>query len=488
MSTNSYAMKMAVFSAITVSVHSIERRRIKGSIEFEKDGKKSSFDLIFTYSEDIKADNNMAGLILTMPAINFAYFSRELILNFEVEEPDEKIIREWVTINNREVFINHICRRRYEFFKEPYIPKENDITPENSVGITKISFPKRRKTMGLTGTDHDGVGIMSSGGKESLLSSGIFSEIGVNPLHIFYNESGAHWLPAKTAHDNMKESGKRVAKVWSNTDRFYKFGLRLLPQIDMDVVAKKADSYPIQAFIFPVYIMALLPLAIREGIGNLIMGDEFDDPLEMEDFHGIQHFYGVYDQSNLFNSRISDYFKEKLLGISVWSAVYPINGSVEERILIQRYPGLFSLQRSCHSCRKVGDAIIPCGVCSKCLGILLFVLAAGGNPKLIGYREQHIQDLQKNLALTSLRLDRDELELMKRKVFHNDHSTVSHVEMVHIIPGESGPFSMIPEEFRGKIANIITPYTSGTCSVVQGKWKPICRDQKNRDSAAFTSS
>ena len=468
-----YGERMAFFSSITVSVSSIETRRIRGRVDFVLDHVEHSFEIIFTYSENISVDENLAGLIITMPAINFAYFSREIILNYPVSEVDRAIIEEWTRINNREVFINQICRRRYEFFRPEYVPDSSDITPENSYGFTKVSFPISMKDKDRSEINRDGIGILSSGGKESLLSSGIFTEIGTDPYHIFYNESGAHWLPAKTAYDHMRSSGKNVEKVWSNTDRFYKFGLRLLPCIDMEVVAKKADSYPIQAFIFPVYIFALLPIAMKEKIGNLIMGDEFDDPLEMSDFHGMKHFYGVYDQTNTFNSRITRYFIEKGFNIRVWSAVYAINGSIEEKILIRRYPDLFSLQRSCHSCRKVGDEIVPCGICSKCLGILLFILAAGGNPRIIGYQDVHIMNLEKNIVSGNLRLDREELDLMKMRVFKKENPAGSHVDMLHIFPEESTPLSLIPDMFRENIKRILSQYVAGTCSIENGSWKKI---------------
>ncbi|MCL4341433.1 MAG: metal-binding protein [Candidatus Thermoplasmatota archaeon] len=471
MTTPPYAERMACFSCINVRVSSIEKQRIKGIVEFVIGEQRHSFEMIFTYSENISVDENIAGLIITMPVINFAYFSKEIILNYPVSPADRVVIEEWTKVNNREVFINQICRRRYEFFNPEYIPDSSDITPENSYGITKISFPVSMEEKRKTETNPDGVGILSSGGKESLLSSGIFSEIGTDTYHIFYNESGAHWLPAKTAYDHMISSGKKAEKVWSNTDRFYRFGLRLLPCIDMDVVEKKADSYPVQAFIFPVYIFALLPIAIKERLGNLIMGDEFDDPLEMSDFHGMKHFYGVYDQSNTFNSRITRYFMEKGLNITVWSAVYAINGSVEEKILMRRYPHLFSLQRSCHSCRKIVDQIIPCGTCSKCLGIMLFIIAARGDPRIIGYRDDHIMGLEKNIAGGHLRLDRDELDLLKERVFKKRNPVGSHVDMLHVFPEEKAPLSFIPDRFRDKIDRILSQYVTGKCRIENGSWK-----------------
>ena len=62
--------------------------------------------MIFTYAEDIDVDRNIAGLILTMPAINFTYLARKITLNFPVSDKDVELIKNFMKINAHEVFIN----------------------------------------------------------------------------------------------------------------------------------------------------------------------------------------------------------------------------------------------------------------------------------------------------------------------------------------------------------------------------------------------
>ena len=468
-----YLERIREFKEITVSVESIEKRRIIGNIGIISEGGVKLFRIRFTYPEDIDVDQNTAGMILTMPAINFTLFSGKLTLNFPVTDNDIRIVEEWTRINNREVFINRLSRRRHEFFLPEYLPGPGDITPANSVGKTIIEAPVRIEEKTGCNNDRNAVAVLSSGGKESLLTSGLLGELGSRVHHIFINESGGHWRTAKTSYDYLSSSGKDTLKIWTNVDRFYKFCLDNMKSLNRKVSGAWADDYPVQLFIFPVYIFACIPLLIKHSIGSLLMGDEFDDPLDMTDFNGISHYYGIYDQTRDFNMSASDYFRSKGYDIRVWSAVYPISGSLEEKILINRYHDLFLTQRSCHSCRISNGNIIPCGKCSKCLGIMLFILAAGGHPEEVGYSRKSVLDLPEMLGKVSMRLDRDELVLMKKIVIEKLEDDTSHVNRIHILPDEEEPLRGVPEEFRDGLLKIFMEYAGGRCMIKGGKWVPV---------------
>ena len=469
----SFIERITTFRNISVGIEKIEKRRITGKITVEDDEGSHSFRLMFTYFEDISVDENLAGLILTMPAINFTLFSKRLTLNFPVSSQDKDIISEWVRINNREVFVNRLCLRRHEFFLREYLPSESEITAENSEGCTEILTPHMIANRQGVQMNTGRVAILSSGGKESLLTSGILTEAGAEVHHIFINESGGHWNTARTSFEHFTSTGREVEKIWTNVDRFYHFCLDLLKPLNRSVSEKWADDYPVQLFIFPVYIFAAIPLLIKYQVGNLVMGDEFDDPLEFFPYHGLKHYYGIYDQTSDFNQSITEYLKRSGLNISVWSAVYPINGSLEEKILIHRYPELFRTQRSCHSCRNISGKVVPCGKCSKCLGILLFILAAGGNPEEAGYTSDSILHLEERLDRTRMRLDPDELNLMRKRVRGEGSGAESHVDMIHILPDEQFEGSRIPEQFRDKILHIFSQYASGVCRVEGNAWVKV---------------
>ncbi|WP_297216354.1 metal-binding protein [Thermoplasma sp.] len=463
-----YYERVRHFDSIEVSLQSVTNRRIKARISADD----LSFDLYFDYDEDVPLDERLAGMIASLPVVNYAYFTREIRLNFPVSESFLRQLKEFVRINNIETFVNSIVRRRYEFFRKEYLPRDDEITPENAAGNTVVNA-ETTYTDGFHFTgDRRRVAVMSSGGKESLTTFGMLNEIGSDVFPIFFNESGGHWKTAKVAYDHMRERYGNVHKVWSNVDRFYSFMNRNMRMLDQNAIRKTADSYPIQMFIFPVYVFSTLPYVLKYRIGNIALGDEFDDPIYQENYRGIKHYYGVYDQTNEFNDAVSDLLRDNGIPVRVFSAVYPIFGTLVEKVLVKRYPDLLRIQRSCHLCHYEGKEIVPCGRCTKCLGVLLFILNAGGDPMVAGYKEDSVKSLQKNLAEANMRLDPVELEYLKASVFDGKRED-SHVEGIHIIPGEGEPFSKVPEEFRDGIMNIINQYSNGVYRIENGEWKRI---------------
>ncbi|KAA8922395.1 metal-binding protein [Thermoplasma sp.] len=467
--SRSYYEKVRQFDTIDVSIDSVTDRRIRARI----DADRLSFNLYFDYDEDVPLDERVAGMIASLPVVNYAYFTREIRLNFPVSESFLHQVREFVRINNIETFINSIVRRRYEFFRKQYLPCDNDITQENAEGHTLVSAKDTYRDNAVKfEPDRNMVAVMSSGGKESLTTFGMLREIGAEVFPVFFNESGGHWKTAKVAYDYMKKNYSNVHRVWSNVDRFYAFMNRNMPMLDQREIRKTADSYPIQMFIFPVYVFSMLPYILKYGIGNIALGDEFDDPLYQEDYRGIRHFYGVYDQTNEFNDTVSDLLARNGMPVRVFSAVYPIFGTLVEKILVNRYPELLRVQRSCHLCHYEGNEVVPCGRCTKCLGVLLFMINAGADPTVAGYRPDAVRDLRNNLESANMRLDPVELEYLKRSVFLGQKGE-SHVEGIHLIPGEDRPFASVPDQFRDGVMRIIAQYASGIYRIDGGSWRKI---------------
>lgn len=469
-----YANKIAVLDEIRVRPTYFDSRKARGMVSFISGDTEKSFEVIYSYNEDVVMDRNIAGLLMAMPAINFTLFSRKLVLDFPVSESDIGHIRELVRTNNREVFINKLARRRYEFFRREFLPKESDITEENSNGITVVESTELPENVPKISQAIRGnkVGILSSGGKESLLTYGMIRETGAEAHAFYFNESGSHWFTASTAYSYYSKNFSNVHKVWSNVDRLYRFFLRNLSLIDQAAITRKTDTYPVQLFIFPVYAMAFVPVALKHGISSMVLGDEFDDPMEMTPYQGIEHYYGVYDQSHDFNAFMSGYFQSKGINLNVWSAVYPVTGSVVEKALVQRYPDLFRLQRSCHSCRSIGGHMVPCGHCSKCLGIVMFVLASGGDPSEIYYPRETVENLGELVSNERMRLDSDELNFLKWKLnlSSTDSGSLVHVDGIHILPGEEEPFEKVPDVHRRHIREILSDYTEGIYRLEDGKW------------------
>jgi hypothetical protein len=319
-------------------------------------------------------------------------------------------------------------------------------------------------------------GVLSSGGKESLLSYALLDEIGSEVYPFYVNESGGHWRTAIPAYRHHLETNPRTQRIWTNVDRFYNFMLDHLPFIRSDHRRIRADIYPIRLCIFPFYVFALLPVFARKKIGNLLIGSEFDDLRSPPVYHGIPHYFGIYDQHQDYDIRMNDWYSKRIIGLNQWSVVRNISGLIVERILVSRYPHLAKYQRSCHSCHFENQKILPCGTCSKCLGVLLFLTANKGDPKMMKFSDKDIASFQNRKDFSVLRIDQDEKDhsffLLDRKEALPSGKYVDHIEKIHI-DNDTADIRFIPEQFRKKLLAVLESYTSGYCRLEKGEWKPI---------------
>jgi hypothetical protein len=313
-------------------------------------------------------------------------------------------------------------------------------------------------------------GVLSSGGKESLLTYAVLKEIGANVHALYVNESGGHWRTALPAYRHFKNYSN-TARVWTNVDRFYTFILDQMRIIRKDHRKIWADTYPLRLCIFPVYVFLLLPIFAERRIGNLLIGSEFDDPRISSYYAGIHHFFGVYDQTQDFDVRMEQWFSKRMPGMRQWSAVRTISGMVVERILTSRYPEMARLQRSCHSCRFNHNDLVPCGKCSKCQGVLLFLLANNVNPSIMGYSEADVSALPALVAEGNLRLDEDEKNyaLFLAELLPNLSHETLHIETIHINKSTSD-LQLLPVYFRKPLLEILMKYTKGFSALKGESW------------------
>jgi hypothetical protein len=318
-------------------------------------------------------------------------------------------------------------------------------------------------------------GVLSSGGKDSLLTYGLLKELGATVYPLYVNESGGHWRTALTAYQYHKKHEPHTKRVWTNIDRFYTFMLDHLRFIRPDHRKVWHDSYPIRLCIFPFYVFSLLPLFAHEEIGNLLLGSEFDDLRYEIQYKGIKHYFGVYDQHQDYDVRMNKWYTTRIPGLHQWSALRNISGLVDQRILVERYPQLARQQRSCHSCHVTNEKIYPCGRCSKCLGILLYLLANKADPTLMNYRKKDVEYFYANVGASSLKLDKDEKDqsffLLKGKNGVPEVRCVDHVQKIHINPMIGDPL-LYPSQFREELLKILERYTAGYCKLENGEWVP----------------
>ena len=417
-----------------------------------------------------------------MPLLNYGLFSEKIQLYFPISKADFSLLTDLNLIFSRDIFVNKIVHGSNPYIIPEFFPDQEKIIPHDGDPKAVIHPAQLIADTSIDdGMDPLKSGVLSSGGKDSLLTYGLLKELGSNVYPFYVNESGGHWKTALTAYKYHQKTEPNTQRVWTNVDRFYSFMLDNLRFIRADHRKIWYDAYPIRLCIFPFYVFSLLPIFIDEKIGNLLLGSEFDDLRYEIQYKGIQHYFGVYDQHQDFDVRMNKWYEKRIPGLHQWSALRNISGLVDQKILIQRYPTLAKQQRSCHSCHIKNGVVYPCGTCSKCLGILLYLLANDIDPTLMKYQQKDIEYFYKNIGASSLKLDKDEKEqsffLLKQQRSVPKVKYVDHVEKIHVHKLTCDPH-LYPKQFRDRLLKIIEEYTTGYCILKNGEWVPTEKRQE----------
>ena len=467
---------MICFSSIEISDPQINNKSVKTEVILNKiDGDKSTFCIMLKYKEKVNYDFlPLLRLAFTMPLLNYGLFSKKIKLNFPISKIDHDILNNLNSIFSRDIFVNKILRRRANYILPEYLPNQENVKPEDASSKAVVEPSKIYNDKVISSDmDKNRCGILSSGGKESLLTYGLLNEIGCKTYPFYVNESGGHWRTAIPAYRYHKKIDNKTQRVWTNIDRFYVFMLDNLKIIRPDHRKIWADTYPIRLCIFPFYVFLLLPIFVGKKIGNLLIGSEFDDLRSTPEYLGIRHYYGIYDQHQDYDKLMNKWYDKRTPGLTQWSAVRNISGLIVERILVKRYPNLAKYQRSCHSCHFEKDRIVPCGKCSKCMGVLLFLLANSADPKIMNFKNKDILSFKDRVNPSNLRLDEDEKNQSFYLIGNNGDipfvKPIDHVEKIHI-NNETCDINLIPKHLRKDLLNIIREYSTGYSKLIKENW------------------
>jgi hypothetical protein len=467
------------FSSIELAEPKLNNKNVTSTITLKKNtGEIKKFDLSIKYEDKLNEDYlPLLRMAFFMPLLNYGIFTKKFSLDFPISKMDIFLLNKLNIVFSRDIFVNKILRCRANYILPDFIPDENNVKCGDANPNSKIISLEVIDDFAInTDIDINRCGVLSSGGKESLLTYGLLKEIGAEVYPLYVNESGGHWRTALPAYRYHSKNEKNTRRIWTNVDRFYNFMLDNLNFIRPDHRKVWADTYPIRLCIFPYYVFALLPVFVENKIGNLLIGSEFDDLRETPQYLGINHYFGVYDQHQDYDLEMNDWYKQRIPGMVQWSALRNISGLIVERILSKRYSKLASLQRSCHSCHFEKDEVVPCGFCSKCIGVLLFLKANSVDPKIMKFKDKDIELFSKRINSNNLRLDEDEKNhsfyLIDAKNKAPDAKPIDHVEKIHINK-DSSDIELIPNNLRKHILDIIKEYTTGYCKLKNGNWDSL---------------
>ncbi len=478
---------LAVFDRLEVGPVRLEQKRLVAPYRLSFDGQEEQTELIYTYEEkvfdpDSPESRNLASMIAAQVALNYGLFCREIVFNGLFEKTDRKFLRAMAENTAREIFVKK--------FLEP-----NPFLIGAAVGLpavrpkaylrARLIFSDTARTTRLRPweTDPSRHCVLSSGGKDSLLSFGLLDDMGREVHSIFINESGRHWFTALNAYRHFRDNIPNTARVWVNADRFFLWMLRRMSFIRKDFASVRADEYPIRLWTVAVFLFGALPLLRKRGIGRLIIGDEFDTSRRATT-QGIRHYDGLYDQSVWFDEALSRYFNHKGWSVSQFSILRPLSELLIEKILVKRYPHLQEHQTSCHATHKIADRVRPCGKCEKCRRIVGMLTALGEDPTVCGYREDQVAACLKALftkgVYSQLSAEGGQLfYLLSRCDQVRMPDTVSstvrpypEIMQLRFDPAVA-PIDGIPEDLRSDLYRLYMQYAEGALERRRTSWQPV---------------
>lgn len=407
---------LLVLDRLEVAPVRLSPRSVTALYRVTAGGRTDETELAYRYEEDVfdpseAASVNLASLIAAQVALNYGLFSKELVFHGPFDAHDRRFLAEMAANTAREIYVNKIQRPNEFLLPEAKVPLEvresylqselvfpDSVRDDEPSGRGRTPRGSRARQEGDWRTSRARMAVLSSGGKESLLTYGLLRELGYETHSLFVNESGRHWYTALNGYRHLASvDPERTVRIWTSADRVFNWMVRQLPFVRPDYQRLRSDEYPIRLWTVAVFLFGALPVLRRRGIGRILIGDEHDTT-RVASFRGIPHYDGLYDQSRLFDDALSAYYRRKGWGLVQFSIVRQLSELLVEKLLVQRYPELQRHQTSCHATHIEGDRVYPCGRCEKCRRVVAMLVAVGGDPTRCGYSEAQIEGCLRAVA------------------------------------------------------------------------------------------
>lgn len=478
---------LVVIDRLEVGPPQIKKDAIKAAYTVTRAGTETGTELGFSYGEAVfdqsePGSANLAAVILAQVALNYGLFCREIVFRGPFDKADVRFLTDAMENTSREIWVNKIL------VDNPFLTgPAGRIAPVALERYTqaRLLFPDAvpddagRSSLLWPGLDPDPgkVGVLSSGGKESLLSHGLLDEVGYEVHPLFGNESGRHWFTAVNAFRHFEASVPNTARVWISADRVFAFMLRQLPFIRPDFADIRADIYPIRLWTVAVFVFAMMPLVRKRGLGGVVIGCENDTTRRLKS-HDIPHYDGLYDQSRFFDQALSRYYHRKKLPIAQFSILRSVSELSVQDMLAARYPELQRHQVSCHATSKKGERMAPCGKCEKCRRVVGILAAGGHDPVRCGYTEEQVEACLKALQAGDIHQLGPDLEHLLWKLgqagripagMGKQHPEVEKLRFDSL----RSPAEALPEDMRRPLVERLLEHTTGAVHRVGRKWVDI---------------
>jgi creatinine amidohydrolase/Fe(II)-dependent formamide hydrolase-like protein len=488
---------LRIFESLEVGPVRLEPRRMIAPYRLVWRGGADETELIYRFQEDVfdpedEVSQNLASMMAAQVAINYGLFCRRIVFQGIYDEIDRRFIADMCENTAREITVKKFLQpnpfligraARIPAVKRRHYSAANLEFPQPSKAESQVTRRSTRRTIWrLWSTDHSRHAVLSSGGKDSLLSYGLLDEIGREVHPIFINESGRHWFTALNAYRYFQKHVSNTTRVWVNCDRVFNWMLRHIPFVRQDFASIRSDEYPLRLWTVAVFLFGALPLLRKRGLGRLLIGDEFDTTCRLS-HRGISHYDGLYDQSRYFDNALSRYYLRKGWSISQFSVVRPLSELLIEKILVERYPRLQRQQMSCHAAHVERNRVRPCGRCEKCRRIVGMLTALGADPRRCGYTAQQIRNCLMALPREGIHQESAGAEQMIFMLLQQGATEVSkdvrlrvkeHSDVLKLrFDPERSPLGGIPSDLRRPLLKIYGQHADGAIRRTGRRWEPF---------------
>lgn len=264
-----------VIEKLSVGEIRVEPKKVKATYRVEHlDGSRSSYELIYSYNSPCfdtgrGADINLASMMVVQVALNYGLFCRCIEFDGLYDAVDSRFLADMLENTSREILTNKLL-----IDNEFILPSYKGLQVEKSKRYTRAElkivnsrYPHLKVEKADDETDELGFAILSSGGKDSLLTYGIVREIG-SAHPVFINESGRHWFTAINGYRYLEDNEANTVKPWCNSDRVFNWMLKQLPFIRKDYANIRADIYPIRLWTVAVFLFGVLPVVRKRGLAT----------------------------------------------------------------------------------------------------------------------------------------------------------------------------------------------------------------------------
>lgn len=476
-----------VIDRLEVGPIKVEKQRVTAPYTVFKDGKSDSIDFVYKFEEDVFEpgewhSENLASMLAAQIALNYGLFCEEIVFRGTYDKTDQRFLEAMARNTAREIYVLKFLHDNPFLLgdarKLPIVRKDNYLHARLSYHREGNLNRDATNTYGWY-TDSQRYAVLSSGGKDSLLSYGLLKEMEYETHPLFVNESGRHWFTALNAYRFLDENDPNTARVWTNSDRVFSWMLRHFPFVRQDFASVRADIYPIRLYTVAVFLFGVLPLLRKRNIGRIVIGDEYDTT-ERENFHGITHYSGLYDQSRYFDNALTRYYQRKEWHVTQFSILRNMSELLIEKILVERYPHLQRQQLSCHATHKEGERIHPCGRCEKCRRIVGMLTAIGADPRNCGYNDAQIEACLRELVKRGVHQEaagsQHMLHLLQEqgKIPAPSPAPKPHPEVLSLrIDPERSPVEVIPLDLRRNLFELITGHAKTAMKKHGRRWLEI---------------